>query len=141
MLGERSLISVLIGSKTTMVGELFAGALNRQPRFRVVANVTTVQELLEAAQSVAVDVALISAALADGPLGGFTALRYLRESAPDVKAVLLLDSPEANLVFDAFRAGVKGVFYPSQSAFNALCSVWIVSTRGRSGEQRRTGPL
>lgn len=121
MLVKRSLISVLIASKTAMVGELFAGALNRQPRFHVVANVTTVQELLEAVQSTNIDVALISAALADDPLGGFTALRHLRECAPDVKAVLLLDSPEPNLVFDAFRAGVKGVFCPSQSAFKALC--------------------
>jgi DNA-binding NarL/FixJ family response regulator len=121
MLGERSLISVLIASKTAMVGELFAGALNRQSRFRVVANVTTAQELLEAVQSVAIDVALISATLADGPLTGFTALRHLRECAPDVKTVLLLDNPEPNLVFDAFRAGVKGVFCPSQSAFKTLC--------------------
>jgi DNA-binding NarL/FixJ family response regulator len=121
MLGERSIISVLIASKTVMVGELIAGALNRQSRFRVVANVTTAQELLEAVQSVAIDVALISATLADGPLRGYTALRNLRECAPDVKTVLLLDSPEPNLVFDAFRAGVKGVFCPSQSAFKTLC--------------------
>src|SRR5579863_1131548 len=107
---ERNLISVLIASKTAMVGELFAGALNRQSRFRVVGSVTTAQELLEAVQSVEINVALISASLADGPLSGFVALRYLHEAAPDVKAVLLLDSPEPNLVFDAFRAGAKGVF-------------------------------
>jgi DNA-binding NarL/FixJ family response regulator len=121
MLPERSLISVLIASKTVMAGELFAGGLNRQSRFRVVANVTTFQELLEAVQSVTIDVALISATLADGPLMGFKALRHLRECAPGVKTVLLLDSPEPNLVLDAFRAGVKGIFCPSQSVFKALC--------------------
>jgi DNA-binding NarL/FixJ family response regulator len=121
MVGEGSLISVLIASKTAMVGELFAGALNRHSRFRVVASVTAVQEVLDAAQSVEFDVALISAALADGPLSGFAALRHLRESAPDVKTVLLLDIPEPNLVFDAFRAGAKGIFCPSQSPFKALC--------------------
>ncbi len=121
MSGERSLISVLIASKTAMAGELFAGALNRQSRFRVVASVTTAHEVLESAQSIPLDVALISASLSEGPLSGFAALRHLRECAPDVKTVLLLDSPEPNLVFDAFRAGVKGVFCPSQSAFKALC--------------------
>jgi DNA-binding NarL/FixJ family response regulator len=121
MAAERNVISVLIASKTAMAGELFAGALNRQSRFRVVASVTTAQEVLEAVQSVNLNVALISAALADGPLTGFTALWHLRESAPNVKAVLLLDSPEQNLVFDAFRAGAKGVFCPSKSAFKALC--------------------
>jgi DNA-binding NarL/FixJ family response regulator len=118
---ERSLISVLIASKTAMTGELFAGALNRQSRFRVVASVTTAQEVFEAGQSVSLDVALISATLAEGPLSGFAALRHLRECAPDAKAVLLLDSLEPNLVFDAFRAGAKGVFCPSQSPFKALC--------------------
>lgn len=121
MAAERNLISVLIASKTAMAGELFSAALNRQSRFRVVASVTTAQEVLEAAQSVPLDVALISTTLADGPLSGFAALRHLRERAPDVKAVLMLDNPEPNLVFDAFRAGVKGVFCPSQSAFKALC--------------------
>jgi DNA-binding NarL/FixJ family response regulator len=118
---ERNRISVLIASKTAMAGELFAGALNRQSRFRVVASVTTAQEVLEAVQSVSIDVALISATLAEGPLSGFAALRDLRECSADVKAVLLLDSLEPNLVFDAFRAGAKGVFCPSQSAFKALC--------------------
>jgi DNA-binding NarL/FixJ family response regulator len=121
MATEQSLISVLIASKTAMVGELFAAALNRQARFRVVVSVTTAQEVFESVRSATVDVALISATLAEGPLSGFAALRHLRECAPDVKTVLLLDNPEPNLVFDAFRAGVKGVFCPSQSAFKTLC--------------------
>lgn len=117
----RSPISVLIASPTAMVGELFAGALNRQSRFSVAACVTTAGEVLEAAQSANFDVALISATLSDGPLSGFAALRRLIECVPDAKAVLLLDSPELNLVFDAFRAGAKGVFCPSHSVFKALC--------------------
>jgi len=121
MVAERYVISVLIASKTSMVGELFAGALNRQSRFRVVASVTTAEEVLESARSVALDVALISATLAEGPLSGLAVLRDLRECAPNVKVVLLLDSPEPNLIFTAFRAGVKGIFCPSEAAFKALC--------------------
>jgi DNA-binding NarL/FixJ family response regulator len=121
MVAERSPISVLIASKTAMVGELFAGALNRRPRFRVVTNVTTAQGVLETVGSVDLDVALISATLADGPLSGLAALRHLRDSAPDIKTVLLLDSPEPNQIFDAFRAGAKGIFCPSESPFKTLC--------------------
>jgi DNA-binding NarL/FixJ family response regulator len=121
MTDECSLISVLIASKAAMVGELLAGALNRKPHFRVIASVTTAREVLEAAGAVDLDVALISATLADGPLSGFAALRHLRESAPNVKTVLLLDSSESNLVFDAFRAGAKGIFCPSESRFKSLC--------------------
>ena len=112
---------MLIASQTAMVGELFAGALNKKPHFHVVTSVTTNLEVLETAGSADVDVALISATLADGPLSGFAALRHMRESAPDVKTVLLLDSPEPNLVFDAFRAGAKGIFCTSESPFKALC--------------------
>jgi DNA-binding NarL/FixJ family response regulator len=118
---EHSPISVLIASKTAMAGELIAAALNRQSRFRVVTSVITDREVLGAARSVDVDVALISATLADGPLSGFEALRHLRECSPDVKTVLLLDDPEPNLVIDAFRAGARGIFCPSQSPFKALC--------------------
>ena len=101
MVAERTFISVLIASKTAMVGELIAGALNRKSQFRVVASVTTAREVLETARtSVNIDVALVSATLADGPLSGFAALRHLRESAPDVKTILLLDIPEPNLVLD-----------------------------------------
>jgi DNA-binding NarL/FixJ family response regulator len=137
MVTERGLISVLIASKTAMAGELFAVALNRKPLFRVVTSVTTIHEVDEALRSTEFDVALISAALADGPLSGFAALRLLRESAPEVKTVLLLDSPEPNLVFDAFRAGVRGIFCPSDSRFRELCrcvervhagQIWAKST-------------
>jgi len=122
MATERSPITVLIASKTAMVGELISGALNRHSHFRVLASVTTAPEMLRAVRSVPLlDVCLISATLADGPLSGFAALRQVRECAPDVKTILLLDIPEPNLVFDAFRAGVKGVFCPSRSAFKALC--------------------
>jgi DNA-binding NarL/FixJ family response regulator len=96
------------------------GALNRQKRFRVVAGATTAQEVLEAVQSADLDVALISATLADGPLSGFGALRQLRVSCPEVKSVILLDAHERNMVVDAFRAGARGVFSVSHAHFNAL---------------------
>ena len=62
-----------------MIGELLVGALNRQSRIRVIAIASTNEELLEVTQKVPVDVALISATLADGPLSGFGALRRIRD--------------------------------------------------------------
>ena len=118
---NRSEISVLIATSNAMAGELLAGALNRQSRIRVVAAVTSAVEVPKAAQSVHLDVALINATLADGPLSGFGALRKLRETSPEVKSVVMLDNPEPHVVVDAFRSGAKGVFCPSQSAFKALC--------------------
>jgi DNA-binding NarL/FixJ family response regulator len=101
--------------------ELLRGALKRHAFFDVVDTASTSQEVLKAVQSSNVDVALISATLADGPLSGFGALRQIRECCPDVKSVILHDSHEHNLVVDAFRAGARGVFSLSQSTFKALC--------------------
>lgn len=121
MPGKQRDISVLIATPHSMARELLIGALNRQGHFRVVDSATTSQEVLEAAKSADLDVALVSATLADGPLSGFGALRQIRECSPEVKSVILLESREHNLVVDAFRAGARGIFCLSQSNFKALC--------------------
>jgi DNA-binding NarL/FixJ family response regulator len=96
-------------------------ALNRHAHFHVVASANTGQEVLEALQSAHVDVALIAATLAEGPLSGIAVLRQIREHASKVKSVILLYGPERHLVVDAFRAGARGVFCVSQADFKALC--------------------
>jgi DNA-binding NarL/FixJ family response regulator len=127
---KRSEISVLIATSNAMAGELLSGALNRQPWIRVVAIATSGADVLKAAQSVHLDVALINPTLTDGPLSGFGTLRQMREISPAVKSVVMLDNPETHLVVDAFRSGAKGVFCPSQSGFKSL---WTGFTRGISG--------
>jgi DNA-binding NarL/FixJ family response regulator len=114
-------VSVLIATPHSMSRELLMRALKRRACFHVADGATTSEEVLKAVQSSNVDVALISATLADGPLSGFGALRQLRECCPDVKPVILHDSRERNLVLDAFRAGARGVFSLSESSFKSLC--------------------
>ncbi len=121
MTGKGSAISVLIATPHAMVRELLQEALSRHGHFQVVGSATTAQEVLEAVQSADVDVALIGATLADGPLSGFGALRQIRECSPDVKSVILLESREHNMVVDVFRSGARGVFCLGQSAFKSLC--------------------
>jgi DNA-binding NarL/FixJ family response regulator len=121
MTGNEAEVSVLIATDHAMSSELLLEALNRQACFNVVDSVTTSHDVIEKACSSDVDVALISATLADGPLSGFGALRRIRECRPDVKSVILHDGRERNLVLDAFRAGARGVFSLSQSSFLALC--------------------
>ncbi|MGD0158001.1 MAG: response regulator transcription factor [Terracidiphilus sp.] len=121
MTPKQSDISVLIATRNLMAQELLMQALNRQAHLHVVASATGAQEALEAAQSAHVDVALITATLADGPLSGFGLLREIRECAPQVKSVILFESPERNQVVDAFRTGAKGVFCLSKSSFKLLC--------------------
>lgn len=121
MNSKRGDVSVLIATPHSMARELLMAALMRRSNFKVVANATTAQLVLEAVKSVRVDVALIGATLADGPLSGFGVLRQIRESSADVKSVILLDGHERSLVVDAFRAGAKGVFCLPESTFKSLC--------------------
>ena len=121
MTPKRSDISVLFANPNVMTRELIKAALNRHAHFHVVASATTAQEVLDAVRTEDVDVALISATLADGPLSGFGALRQICECAPKVKSVILFYNPERHLVVDAFRVGAKGVFCLSQSSFKVLC--------------------
>jgi DNA-binding NarL/FixJ family response regulator len=121
MAGKQNSISVLVAAPHSISRELLLAALKRHGQFHVVDCATSAQEVIEAAKVQQLDVALISATLADGPLSGFGALRKIRECAPDVKSVLLHDSREHSLVVDAFRAGARGVFCLSMSTFKSLC--------------------
>jgi DNA-binding NarL/FixJ family response regulator len=121
MTAQSRKISILIASANIMESQLMNGALNRQSHLRVVRIVNSSHEVLDAVKSLSLDVALVRTTLADGPLSGFGALRQMRELNPEVKSVVLLDSPEPHLVVDAFRAGAKGVFCPSQSDVKVLC--------------------
>jgi DNA-binding NarL/FixJ family response regulator len=103
-----------------MTSELVMQSLNRHQGLHVVASAATAQEVLDVVRSADVDVALISATLADGPLSGFGVLRQICERSPKVRSVILFYGPERYLVADAFRAGARGVFCLSQSTIKLL---------------------
>ena len=101
--------------------QLLAAALKRRPhRLNVVSSAVNSMEVLKAAKKHAPNVALISANLQDGALIGFMVLRELRASHPKTRAVMLLDSPDRDLVVDAFRGGARGVFCRADS-IGRLC--------------------
>jgi DNA-binding NarL/FixJ family response regulator len=113
-------ICILVAHKNALSRGLLADAFHRQSHLHVVASSATSEEVVEAVQCTPVDVALIGATLHDGELSGFTALRQLRECAPEVRSVMMLDSSESHLVTECFRGGARGVFYASQSEFKSL---------------------
>lgn len=117
----RGIVSILIGQADAMSCELLEGALKRQSHFRVIGHAATVASVVEAVQSVKVDVALISSDLQEGLLSGFDALRQVRECRPEVRPVMMIAKSDPLLVVDAFRAGARGVFCSSQFQFKALC--------------------
>jgi DNA-binding NarL/FixJ family response regulator len=118
---EESEIGVLLSLANAMTGEVLSLALNRHAAIRVVSRVTSAAETLSVVRGMPVDVAVIGAALEEGELNGLEVVRELHKSAPQVKTILMLDSPDQRLIVEAFRAGARGVFRPTQSSFKQLC--------------------
>ncbi len=114
-------ICILVACKRTVICELYSQALNRQPRFRVVATSTSPEDVLREIEASKIDVALISTALGGGASTGIALLQQIHASHPAVKSVLLFDRDEAQVVVPAFRAGARGVFCVGQDEFKNLC--------------------
>jgi DNA-binding NarL/FixJ family response regulator len=108
---DQSSASIVIADDRRMNAQLLKNELMRSRyRFAVVASVTSQAELFESLTKHSVDVALINEDLEEGPSAGFRVLPRLREAYPKTRVVLLLKSATRDLVVDAFRGGVKGVF-------------------------------
>jgi len=122
-----SVPTVLIADSTRMGCQLLTMTLIRHPhRLDVVASAVDSIEVLNAAKKHAPHVALISANLHDGSLIGFKVLRELRASHPKTRVIMLLDSPERDLVVDAFRSGAHGIICRADSIeklYKCICSV------------------
>lgn len=76
------------------------------------------------------DVVVISSTLEDGPLSGFTLLRYLAKTNRKVRCVMLLDQGERDLVVEAFRNGAAGVCERNQP-YEMLCKCIYSVSRGQ----------
>jgi DNA-binding NarL/FixJ family response regulator len=123
-------INVLVADENRMACQLLTSSLQRNSNFRVVGCATSMGEVLEGLKQEPAQVAVISANLQDGPLSGFQLLRELRASHPRTRSVLLLDSPDRDLVVDAFRGGARGIFSRSQS-FKMLCKCIVCVHQGQ----------
>ncbi len=114
-------IAVLVADSNRMGCQLLAAALKHRPyHFNVITYAVNSAEILNAVMKHAPHVALISVNLQDGPLIGFKVLRELRAAHLKTRVIMLLDSPDRDLVVDAFRAGAHGIFYRADS-IGRLC--------------------
>lgn len=114
-------ISILVVSGSTMAGDLYTQSLNRRAGFRVVAHTASVDEAVRVVGSTDVDIALVSTTLAGGPHSALATLPRIHAIRPNVKAIVLLQVTETDLIVSAFRAGARGVFFPSANGFKMLC--------------------
>ena len=104
-------IHVLVADNSPFHTELLAGALTRDPDFQVVASNLSAVSVAAASRHQRVDVFVLSA-FADGDAQvGLKILEELRESDPNTRAVMLLNSSTPESILEAFRAGARGVFH------------------------------
>ena len=105
-------LRLLISDRTALGCELMLLSLSRRrDMIGSVVCATSSAEVERVARTQQPDVALVSAALSDGPLAGFRVLPALQNALPDCPVVVLLDDTDEELAIDAFRAHARGVFY------------------------------
>ena len=119
--GSSQPIELLVGETCRLSCELMTTALRRYPqRLSVVASTIDSAEILRAYEAKTPDVCVISSRLKDGPSSGLAVTRQLHALHETAKILLLIDSPERDLVVEAFRSGALGVF-SREDCFGELC--------------------
>ncbi|HUA15073.1 MAG TPA: LuxR C-terminal-related transcriptional regulator [Verrucomicrobiae bacterium] len=108
-------IRVVVADGTRMGSQLISDALREDNRFAVVGVCASARELTESIAANTPDVLLVNVSLDEQAMKGFEVARQLRSSNPEIKVILLLDSPKRDLVIRAFGSGAKGVFCRAQS--------------------------
>ena len=97
----RGPINVFIADSSSMGCQLMVRALEQshQP-IKVVGSATQPVEIIKGLGANRSDVAVISADLRNGPITGFRVIREARLSWPHIRIVVLVDSPERDIVID-----------------------------------------
>ena len=101
--------------------QLLVSALRRRPDLQVTACLLDPDPILQAAESLPIQVAILNA---DNPRDGWpdmTIVRRLHLAHPEVAKIILLDSYDRDIVVNAFRSGTRGLFCFSQYPFRLLC--------------------
>src|ERR1039457_6217798 len=95
---RKTKIRVLIADSSRIHTHLLAEALKRDAHFEVIPFDSESRRLISAVTGLDTDVLVISADLDEQPSRGFEVLRELRAVSPDVKAVVLMDSSNDEMV-------------------------------------------
>jgi two-component system, NarL family, nitrate/nitrite response regulator NarL len=107
-------IRVLVADSSRIHTHLLAEALKGEAEFEVIPFDSESNSLVSAVIDQGTEVLLLSADLNKRLSGGFEVLRELRTVLPNLRAVVLMHSSDEELVLNAFRAGVRGIFDESQ---------------------------
>lgn len=120
-------VRILVADSGPIQSQLLARALRARRNFKVSTVALEVSALHRFMQSNQADVVL----LAGNQAHNFSLLRWLHVTHPAAAAVLLVESYDRELVVNAFRAGVRGLFLFNQAPFRMLCKCITSVTGGQ----------
>ena len=104
---------VLIVDRDSMASDLLAHALTSDPRFEAVAIHSN--DLLYAISTSEADLVIISDDVKSDSGSGFSLAETVIRASPETRIVMLLNHVNQKSIFNAFRAGARGVFSRQQS--------------------------
>lgn len=99
-------VRILIADDHSVVRAGLRALLERQGRFRVVAEAGTGEEAIAKAQEVKPDVAVLDVRMPG--VSGIEACRQITAAVPDCKVIILTSYAEDELLFAAIQAGASG---------------------------------
>lgn len=110
-------VRILVADSGLIQSLLLARALRARRNFQISTVALDVSAIHQFLQSSRADVIL----LAGSQALNFGLLRWLHVSHPVVAPILLVESYDREMVVNAFRAGVRGLFLFNQAPFRVLC--------------------
>lgn len=114
-------ITVLIADSNRMQAQLLSSALRRRSEFRISTCPIDIGSILQTVTANAVQVVVLSLNHSASVASQMASLRRVHLSHPAVAKVLLVESYDRELVCNAFRSGVRGIFCISDAHFRLLC--------------------
>jgi DNA-binding NarL/FixJ family response regulator len=114
-------IAVLIADSRRMQAQLLTSALRRRSEFRISTCPVDIASIQQAIASHPAKVVVLSLNHTLDVPGQMASMRRMHLSHPAVAKVLLVESYNRELVVNAFRSGVRGIFCITDDHFRLLC--------------------
>ena len=114
-------IGVLIADSNQMQSQLLVGALRRRPELQVTSCDFDPNLILDATDSLPIQVAILNAANPRDGWPDMSIVRRLHVAHPEIAKIILLNTYDRDIVVNAFRSGARGLFCFSQYPVRMLC--------------------
>jgi DNA-binding NarL/FixJ family response regulator len=125
--GSSTSIGVLLADSNQGQSQLLVGALRRRPELQVTSCDFDPDLILDAADSLPIQVAILNTANPRDAWPDMSIVRRLHLAHPEIAKIILLNTYDRDIVINAFRSGACGLFcfsqYPVRMLYKCIQSV------------------